>query len=185
MVARRFGRDLVEEHGQANASKFWRTFNEADARRSREVALIGCKAANWSGAVLAFNCARHEAFAKEIGATGEHLRFSESKEMAEAMKRNIGAWLYEVIRGGEHGKIRNLADLVSGKEAPEIPDLSGTEKFQILDAFASLIGEHFRLPSKSELFARVNASKREKGNFPKIVKEFGLGGLPGRMPKGA
>jgi len=167
--------DIVSEHGERDALKFWRAFNQVTASNNRAVAIQGIVSANWSGAKVAYNSARHEAYAKEIGATGEHLRRCESEEMATAMKRNLGAWLYDAIRNGEHGQLRNLAHLVSGKLPPDMPELRGDDKTELLTAFAVILTSRFRLPQKEELFSEVTKT----GNFSNNLRLLGLNSLPG------
>jgi hypothetical protein len=180
--------DLVVEHGKDESLKFWRKFAAPEAIRKRGEALAGVARFNWSAVESVFQQGKRprkpspstilifERFAARTG-DGERLAI-------ETAERFLGRWLWDAIHEGEYGEIRKLADLVSGKKPPESPDLSGTEKFKILDAFALLLPEHFRLPSKVELFERATATRKGGAkNFPKYLKELGLIGLPGKMPK--
>lgn len=166
--------DIVSTHGAASAEHFWKSFAEPRAIKNREASLRGTAAMNWGGAIVAFNSARHEDYAREIGVYDVYPAIHESPETVSAMKRNLGEWLYTTIRSGDHGAIRKLSELVAGKEPPPATEMSGDEKYLMLQAFEGFLRTHFRLPTKEELKARI----QKKGNLRRNVKGLGFQGLP-------
>jgi hypothetical protein len=136
-------------------------------------AIVGVARVNWTEAFMV----------KKIGLGVFEVEVPEEARIAS--ERFLGNWLAQVIQNGDHRQLRKLSDLVSGKNPPTDLDLSVTEKFQVLDAFASFLLKHFRLPTKTELSESVSTVRRGKGNFQNHARELGLIGLPGKMPRGA
>lgn len=165
--------DLVSETSRIEMLRFWKSFATSHAAGNRMAAIVGVARVNWTEAFMV----------KKIGLGVFEVEVPEEARIAS--ERFLGNWLAQVIQNGDHRQLRKLSDLVSGKNPPTDLDLSVTEKFQVLDAFASFLLKHFRLPTKTELSESVSTVRRGKGNFQNHARELGLIGLPGKMPRGA
>lgn len=165
--------DLVSESSRIEMLRFWKSFATPHAAGNRMAAIVGVARVNWSEAFIVKNMG--------LGV----FEASVTEEARIANERFLGNWLAQVIQNCDHQQLRKLSDLISGKNPPTELDLSFTEKFQVLDAFASFLLKHFRLPTKRELSESVSTVRKGKGNFQKHARKLGLSGLPGRMPKGA
>ena len=159
--------DLVSETRRDEMLRFWKSFASSDAVRNRHAAIHGVARVKWTEAFMV----------KQIG-LGVIEILTCDEERKNENERVLGNWLAQVIQKGDHRQLRKLSELVAGNNPSADLDSTITEKFQVLDAFASFLLKRFRLPTKTEFREEVSTVKRGKGNLSSYLPELGLDGLP-------
>lgn len=187
--------DIVGTHGETTAAKFWADYGTPLAFKAREKALRGTANFDWSEADLAFNVAHHDKnFAEMMGTLFADLAdtdperhalllqkaevASNGPEAVAANQKNLGEWLYRVIREGQAGSLDKLASLIRGGRRPKA-DRKNKEHGAALDGFARFVLDRKRLPTIKELTDGWEGWQDAR----KTRKLLGLSGLPKAKPR--